>query len=185
MNMETNKQTTSNEREIEPVPSADSNTLSGATSIFALAVCVVVCFSASAVGSFLAFDSVGTWYREIEKPFWTPPSWVFGPVWTALYLMMALAAWRIWRRYGLRNARISLGMFALQLIFNALWTPLFFGLHSPSLAFIDIIILWVLIIATTILFSKRDRIATILMIPYLLWTSFALALNGAIAWMNR
>jgi tryptophan-rich sensory protein len=127
---------------------------------------------------------VRDWYPSIAKPSWTPPGWLFGPVWSVLYFMMAMAAWRVWRRDGIREARLSLGVFALHLVFNAAWSGIFFGLREPALAFAEIVALWLLIAATTMLFSARDRVATALMVPYLVWVSFAAALNGAIAWMN-
>ena len=99
--------------------------------------------------------------------------------------MMGVAAWRVWRRDGLREARLTLGLFALQLVFNAAWSGIFFGLRNPGLALVEIMALWTLILVTTALFSARDRVAAAMMLPYLGWVSFAAVLNGAIAWMNR
>lgn len=159
--------------------------LSGIRSGLALAVCLVATASAAAIGALLTSGSVRDWYPSLAKPSWTPPAWLFGPVWTLLYFMMGVAAWRVWRRDGIRRARLPLGAFALQLAFNAAWSGIFFGLRAPALAFVEIVVLWLLIAATTLLFSARDRLATVLMVPYLVWVSFAAALNGAIAWMNH
>jgi tryptophan-rich sensory protein/uncharacterized protein YbjT (DUF2867 family) len=156
-----------------------------ARSVLALAACVAACFGAAAIGRLLSLDGVSAWYPAIAKPSWTPPARLFGPVWSALYLMMAVAAWRVWRRDGLREARLSLGVFAIQLVFNAAWSGIFFGLRNPGLAFVEIMALWTLILVTTVLFSARDRVAAVMMLPYLGWVSFASVLNGAIAWMNR
>lgn len=163
----------------------ESPALSGGRSRLALAACFVAVFAAAALGGLFTGASVSTWYPALRKPSWTPPGWLFGPVWTALYFMMAVAAWRVWRRDGLREARLSLGVFALQLGLNAAWSGLFFGLRAPGAAFVEILALWLSIAATAVLFAARDRAAALLLVPYLAWVSFAAALNGAIAWMNR
>lgn len=164
---------------------AENPALSGTRSVIALAACVTAAFSAGAVGGLLSGGGVKDWYPSLAKPAWTPPGWIFGPVWGLLYLLMGIAAWRVWRRDGIREARLSLGVFALQLLANAGWSGIFFGLREPSLAFVEIVALWLLVAATTWLFSARDRTAAILMAPYLGWVSFAVLLNGAIARMNR
>lgn len=122
------------------------------------------------------------WYDQLNKPDWNPPGWLFGPVWTALYIMMAFAAWRIWRLSGFRGAKTELSFFGGQLFLNGLWSQLFFNAQNPGLAFIEIIILLAAIIITTRLFYKKDRISGWLMVPYILWVSFASVLNGTI-WM--
>jgi tryptophan-rich sensory protein/uncharacterized protein YbjT (DUF2867 family) len=164
---------------------AEPPALTGVRSGIALAACLMATFSAAAIGGLLSGGGVGDWYPSLAKPSWTPPGWLFGPVWTLLYFMMGVAAWRVWRRDGILEARLSLGVFALHLVFNAAWSGIFFGLREPALAFAEIVALWLLIVATTLLFSARDRVAAVLMVPYLTWVSFATALNGAIAWMNR
>ncbi len=156
----------------------------GLRSSLALAVAVLASFTAAGVGGLLSGNAVSAWYPGLLKPSWTPPGWLFGPVWSLLYLLMGIAAWRVWRRDGFREARLSLGLFGLQLMLNASWSGIFFGLRRPALAFVEILALWGLIGITTLLFSARDRIACGLMLPYLAWVSFAAALNGAIAWMN-
>lgn len=120
----------------------------------------------------------GEWYAELSKPSWTPPSWVFGPAWTTLYCMMGVAAWLVWRERGLRSR--ELGAWGVQLALNALWTPLFFGLRRPDLAFVEIVLLWLAVAATLTLFLRARRLAGLLLVPYLAWVSFAAALNAAL-----
>ena len=145
---------------------------------------VAVCFLAAAAGQFGGRPGQNQWYAALQKPAFTPPSWLFGPVWTALYVSMGIAAWLIWRRRGLRGGALPLLLFAGQLVLNAAWTPLFFGLQSPALAFADIVLLSVMIAATTVAFFRVRRAAGLLMVPYLAWTSFAAVLNLALWRMN-
>lgn len=159
--------------------------LSGLRSGIAAATCLAAAYSTAAIGVLLSGTGVRDWYPSLAKPSWTPPGWLFGPVWTVLYGMIGIASWRVWRRGGIREARLALGVDALQLGFNGAWSGIFFGLRQPAPAFVEILALWLLIVATTLLFSARDRLAAVLMIPYLAWVSFAAVLNGAIAWMNR
>src|SRR6185369_16465222 len=147
------------------------------SAVIAFVASLAACFAAAGAGVLLSSDSVSSWYSTLAKPSWTPPAWVFGPVWSVLYFMMAVAAWRVWRKDGWREARLSLGLFMIHLVFNAAWSGLFFGLRRPDLAFVEIIALWILILATTLLFSARDRLAGMLMLPYLAWVSFATILN--------
>ncbi len=126
----------------------------------------------------------GSWYQGIPKPWWTPPPWLFGPVWTLLYLSMGVAAWLVWRRGGWRVQRTALTLFAVQLVLNALWTPLFFGLKDPLLALLDIALLAITVAATLVAFYRVSAAAGALLAPYLAWVLFASALNGAIWWMN-
>jgi translocator protein len=134
-------------------------------------------------GAFGSLFQPGQWFAELAKPTWNPPSWVFGPVWTTLYILMGVAAWLVWRRGG-PIARGALTLFVVQLVFNAAWSWLFFGLQSPGLAFLDIILLWLLIIVTTIAFWRVRMAAGVLLLPYLAWVTFATALNFAIWRMN-
>lgn len=124
------------------------------------------------------------WYEQLNKPDWNPPGWVFGPVWTTLYILMAVAAWRIWKLLGFKKGATELSVFVFQLVLNGLWSFLFFGLQNPGLAFLEIIILLAAIIATAYLFFQKDRLAGWLMVPYILWVSFATVLNGTIWLMN-
>lgn len=147
----------------------------------ALAGWLLLTFGAAATG---AFVSTGGWYDSLLKPSWNPPSWVFGPVWTLLYAMMAVAAWLVWQRGGWRAQRRPLGLYLIQWALNAAWTPVFFGLHRPDLAFAAIALLSVAILATLAAFWKARRAAALLLVPYALWVGFATALNFAIWRLN-
>jgi tryptophan-rich sensory protein len=146
-----------------------------------LAFFLVVTFVAAAIGGLAASGSVRSWYPALVKPAWSPPSWVFGPVWTVLYAMMAVAAWLVWRQAGWGGA---LALFGVQLALNAAWSPLFFGLHRIDLALADIVLLWAAIVATTVAFWKVTPVAGWLLVPYLLWVTFAMALNFALWRLN-
>ncbi|MCX8035696.1 MAG: tryptophan-rich sensory protein [Candidatus Sumerlaeia bacterium] len=150
----------------------------------ALAGFVAVCFVPAVLGAFFTSTSVATWYPALRKPAWTPPGWVFGPVWTALYLSMAVAAWIVWRERGLAGAKTAMVFFAVQLALNAAWSPLFFGLKHPAAALIDVVLLWTFIAATIISFWQIKPPAAILLLPYWVWVGFATGLNYAIWRMN-
>jgi benzodiazapine receptor len=126
------------------------------------------------------------WYAELAKPTWNPPEWLFAPVWTALYATIGLAAWMIGREPDASpgDRRMAWAAFALQAVLNLAWTPLFFGLHAPGLAFLDLCVLWLAVLAMTLLFGRIRPLAGYLMAPYVLWVSFALVLNGTIWLMN-
>jgi tryptophan-rich sensory protein len=141
-------------------------------------------YAVSALGALSTAPAVGGWYLTIQKPAWTPPSWLFGPVWAILYTMMAVAGWLVWRRHGTTRRLAALCVFALQLFLNALWSPLFFGLHRIDLAALDIIALWLAILVTIVLFVRVRPLAGWLLVPYLLWCSYAAALNVAIWRLN-
>ena len=145
---------------------------------------LIVCLGAGAVGAALTAASVRDWYPTLHKPAWTPPDSVFGPVWTILYILMAVAAWLVWHRGGWAASRTALGLFAGQLILNIAWSALFFTLHSPASAFAEIILLWCAILATVWSFGRISTLAAGLLVPYLLWVSYAAALNGTIWKMN-
>jgi benzodiazapine receptor len=151
------------------------------SSIPGLAGWIILCFVAPALGAFSMPDA---WYASLHKPSWNPPAWVFGPVWTLLYTMMAVSAWLVWRRGGFALQRGALSLFLAQLALNAAWTPLFFGLHLPGLAFVDIALLWLGIVATIAAFRRVHRGAAWLLVPYLLWVSFASVLNFTLWRMN-
>ena len=152
--------------------------------VLALIVCGVSCYGAAAVGGLFTARAVADWYPTLAKPSWTPPSWVFGPVWTVLYGMMALAAWLVWLRRGRRPWGAAVVVFVVQLVLNAAWSPLFFGLHRPGIAFVDIAALWAALAVTVWLFFRVRWAAGVLLAPYLLWVSFAGALNFAIWRLN-
>jgi tryptophan-rich sensory protein len=140
-----------------------------------------MCFSAASMG---ALFPPGDWYAGLNKPSWNPPGWVFGPVWSALYAMMAVAAWLIWQRGGFGAQRRALMRFIIQLALNAAWTPLFFGWHLPAIAFGEMLLLWAAIAATLRAFFQINRLAGWLLAPYLAWVSFAAALNFTIWRLN-
>jgi translocator protein len=126
------------------------------------------------------------WYAALLKPTWNPPSWLFGPVWTVLYASMAVALWLVRREPDIDAAtrRRALLMFVVQFVLNLAWTPMFFGLHAPGFAFIEICLLWVALLSTMLMFGRLRALAGYLLLPYLLWVSFALVLNGTIWLMN-
>jgi len=126
----------------------------------------------------------GVWYAELAKPAWNPPNWIFGPVWTLLYILMGLAAWMVWQRAGWKTGRAALGLFFLQLILNSLWSYLFFGAHLMGWALVEIVVLWLTILATAILFARHSATAAFLLVPYLLWVAFATLLNATLLNLN-
>jgi tryptophan-rich sensory protein len=149
-----------------------------------LALFLVICLATAGLGAVWTNLSVGDWYAAMEKPSWTPPNWVFGPVWTALYVGMAVAAWLVWRKNGLADAWLPLLFFAVQLFLNAAWSALFFGMRNPGIAFADIVLLWIAILATIVAFGRVSNLAATLLVPYLTWVSFAMALNWSIWRLN-
>jgi tryptophan-rich sensory protein len=137
---------------------------------------LVLTFVAGGVGA-IASAGAGTFYGQLFRPGWAPPAWLFGPVWSVLYVLMAVAAWLVWREHGFRGARVALWLFIVQLFANALWTWLFFVLHRGALSMAEIVVLWLLIAATIYRFWSLQRLAAALLVPYLVWVSFASALT--------
>lgn len=147
---------------------------------------VLVCVSIGYLSGMVTRDSVNTWYPTLDKPVFNPPNWIFAPVWTLLYIMMGIAAGLIWTSDSDgKTVKNALGMFAIQFALNALWSYLFFGLHNPLLALVEVVLLWLMILETYNQFKRIDRLAGFLMIPYLAWVSFATILNASIWWLNR
>lgn len=142
-----------------------------------------VCFAASAIGAVASIQSKA-FYTQLSQPDWAPPASVFGPVWTVLYALMAIAAWLVWRRGGFHSHRLALSLFLLQLVLNALWTWLFFAWHRGAWALLDIVVLWLLVAGTLVLFWRQRPLAGVLLVPYLAWISFAAALNYAVWQLN-
>ena len=130
------------------------------SSLIGLGCFTIACFLAALTG---AWFRPGEWYEQLKKPRWRPPNWLFAPVWTVLYLMIAVAGWLVWREVGFAGAGLPLAIYALQLILNAAWTPLFFGLHRPDLGFLDIVLVWLSIVATIILFYPIHFAAALLL----------------------
>ena len=147
----------------------------------ALPLFIAVSFATSIPG---IWARPGAWYEALDKPFFTPPGWVFGPAWTTLYVLMGVAAWRVWREAGFAEAKVALALFFVQLLFNAAWSPVFFGMRRMDLAFPVIVALWLFIAATIGAFAQHDRPAAWLLAPYLGWVTFASALNLALWRMN-
>jgi tryptophan-rich sensory protein len=142
---------------------------------------VALCFGTAALGNTATARSVLEWYPGLRKPPWTPPNWVFGPVWTVLYGMMAVAGWLAWRD---ERSRTTTLVFLLQLLLNGAWSWLFFGLRRPDLALVGVVLLWLAIVATITAFWKISRLAVILFVPYLAWVTFAAFLNRAVVRLN-
>jgi translocator protein len=141
---------------------------------------------AGVLGGLATRSSVGSWYQTLDKPSWNPPSWVFGPVWSTLYVLMGIAAWGVWRAAAPAEAkRRAALLFWGQLVLNTLWSFLFFGLRSPGLALIEVLVLWAAILLTLRAFWRLRPLSGALLCPYLAWVSYAAALTAAIAWLNR
>jgi translocator protein len=151
----------------------------------ALAALVALCLAVAVVGAGFTRTSLGDWYPALRKPSWNPPGWLFGPVWTVLYLAMALAAWLVWRQAGVAGAALGLGLFALQLALNLAWSGIFFAWRRPGWAAIEIALLWTAILATLVVFARTSGVAALLLLPYLAWVSFAAVLNVTIWQLNR
>lgn len=144
---------------------------------------LLFCFAASAVGA-IASAIAPEFYADLVRPEWSPPAWLFGPVWTVLYALMAIAAWLVWREKGFSGARLALGLFVVQIMANALWSWLFFAWQQGRWALVDIGLLWCLIVATIVAFWPIKPAAGLLLAPYLAWVSFAAALNFALVRLN-
>jgi benzodiazapine receptor len=152
--------------------------------IAGLAVFLALSLAVSGIGGAVTAGSVGNWYPTLRKPSFNPPDWIFAPVWTALYIMMAIAAWRVWRRHGLREARLEMALYAIQLALNLAWSIVFFGFRLIGPALFEIIFMLTAILATAVRFWERDRVAGMLFIPYAGWVAFATALNLALWQLN-
>lgn len=153
-----------------------------ARSVLAFAGWLALTFAAATLG---ALFLPGGWYTALKKPSWNPPNWIFGPVWTALYTVMAVAAWLVWKRGGFSAQRNALLLFLLQLLLNVAWSPLFFGMKQPAVAFVDIVLLWLALLATVVAFWKARPFSGVLLVPYLAWVTFASALNFTLWQLNR
>jgi benzodiazapine receptor len=153
-------------------------------SILALAGFLLLSFAAGALGGRATYPAIPGWYQSLEKPSWTPPEWLFGPAWTTLYILMGVAAWLVWRHGGWRSQKRPLTLFVVQVVLNALWSIVFFGMRNPGLGMAEIVVLWLAILATLIAFWRVSRVAGGLMVPYLGWVTFAAALNFAIWRLN-
>lgn len=150
-----------------------------------LALAIIGCELVGIVSTPFTISAIPTWYRTLNKPFFSPPNWIFGPVWTTLYLLMGISAFLIWQK-GLKKKKVkeAITYFGIQLFLNFIWTFLFFGLRNPLLGLIDIVVLWIFIVLTILKFYKLSKPAAYMLIPYLLWVSFATILNFSILILN-
>ncbi|MFH1587715.1 MAG: TspO/MBR family protein [Candidatus Diapherotrites archaeon] len=153
--------------------------------LIALVFFILISQMAGIIGSIFTFTSINSWYALLNKPFFSPPNWVFAPVWIILYLFMGIAAFLIWRKgFELKKVKTALSLFTIQLILNSLWSIIFFGLKNPFLAFLEIIVLWIAIALMIKSFYSIEKKASYLQAPYILWVSFAALLNFSIWFLN-
>lgn len=155
-----------------------------------LILSISLCLGAGILGSFFTVSAIPTWYATLDKPSFSPPNWIFGPVWTILYILMGISLYLVWEKKNpsATSTTLSTGslrtgvptVFWVQLILNALWSIIFFGMKNPTLALVDIVVLWIAIVLTIIAFYEINKLAAYLLIPYLLWVSFAIILNLSI-----
>jgi len=146
---------------------------------------ILVCQLAGILGSVFTTPAIPTWYVSLKKPFFTPPSWVFAPVWVTLFTLMGISLYLVWKRgFRRHDVRRSVSLFGIQLALNVLWSAVFFGMRSPQYGFVIIVLLWFALLATIVAFYRILRIAAVLLVPYFLWGSFALVLNFSIVALN-
>lgn len=148
-----------------------------------LLVSLVAAFAAAGIGA-IASAGAGAFYGALARPAWAPPAWLFGPVWSVLYVLMGTAAWLVWREHGFRGAAGALKLYVVQLFANALWTWIFFVWHQGALSLAEIVVLWLLVAGTLVAFWRLHRLAALLLVPYLAWVSFATALTASLWRLN-
>lgn len=153
--------------------------------LLGLSAFIILCLAVSGVGGAITATSVDTWYQALEKPPFNPPDWLFAPVWTALYILMGIAAWRVWRLRSFKVTCKALTVFAVQLCLNLTWSFLFFGLQRIDLALVGIVTLLVAIITNTIMFWRVERLAGLLFVPYAAWVTYATILNASLWLLNE
>lgn len=155
--------------------------------VLRIALVVMTCLVVGYLSGMVTRESITTWYPTLIKPVFNPPNWIFAPVWTLLYIMMGVACGMVWNRMESNEELVkkAFKFFMIQLVLNAIWSYLFFGLHNPLLALLEMVLLWLMIFETYTLFKKIDRIAGLLFIPYIAWVSFAMVLNASIWWLNK
>jgi translocator protein len=152
--------------------------------ILKLVISMVLCQLAGFLGSLFTIPAIPTWYKTLKKPFFTPPAWIFGPVWISLFILMGISLFVVWRRQDHPRFKTALIFFFVQLILNVLWSAAFFGLRSPLLGFVDIVLLWVAILLTIQNCFRISRVAGLLLLPYIVWVSFAVALTFSLWILN-
>ncbi|OGS25025.1 MAG: TspO protein [Elusimicrobia bacterium RIFOXYB2_FULL_48_7] len=139
---------------------------------------IIVCQLAGIIGAYFTMPAIRTWYVTLNKPSFNPPNWIFGPVWTALYLLMGIALFLVWKKYdGSKGVKAALSVFFIQLFLNTTWSILFFGMRNPLAGLVEIAALWIAILLTILSFYKISKTAAVLLLPYILWVSFAAILN--------
>lgn len=154
--------------------------------ILKLIISIALPLAIGAVGSYFTIPEISGWYQTINKPSWNPPNWIFGPVWTTLYVLMGIALYLVWKTpNSIGNKTIAVSLFIIQLGLNFLWSVIFFSLHQPGWAFVEIILLWIFILLTIFSFSPINKISAWLLVPYICWVSFAMILNHAIWQLNK
>jgi translocator protein len=151
-----------------------------------LVISILVCFAAGGIGTVFTSSAIPTWYARLVKPSFSPPNWVFAPVWTTLYILMGISLYLIWSK-GTKSKKVrdAIYIFGIQLILNAVWSPIFFGAHSLFIALIVIIAMWFYIVKTIISFSKIDKTASYLLYPYITWVTLASILNFSVWYLNK
>ncbi len=153
--------------------------------VFKFSIAVIGCELVGLLGTPFTISAIPTWYANLNKPFFAPPNWIFGPVWTILYFLMGVSLYLIWKQgWQKKKVKTALVFFILQLVFNFAWSPIFFGLRAPVLGLIVIAMMWICIVLTMIKFYPLSRLAFYILIPYLLWVSFASLLNAGIVFLN-
>lgn len=152
--------------------------------LIALVVFLGLCAAVAAIGSVMSSSAMDGWYSDLEQPDWNPPDWVFGPVWSVLYILIGISGWLVWRARGWDGARVPLIVWGVQLLLNLFWTVVFFGLEEVGLGAIEIVFLWISIVATIVVFWPIGRLAALLLVPYLIWVSYAAMLNFSIWQLN-
>jgi len=152
--------------------------------ILKLVTSMVLCQLAGFLGSLFTIPAIPTWYKTLKKPFFTPPNWIFSPVWISLFMLMGISLFMVWRRQDHPRFKTALIFFFAQLILNVLWSAAFFGLRSPLLGFVDIVLLWVAILLTIQNCFRISRVAGLLLLPYIVWVSFAVALTFSLWILN-
>ncbi|MBI2084227.1 MAG: tryptophan-rich sensory protein [Candidatus Aenigmarchaeota archaeon] len=149
-----------------------------------LAISILIPLAVGFLGSLFTTPSIGTWYTTINKPAFNPPDWIFFPVWTTLFILMGISLYLVWENSTKKSGKRSFYIFGIQLTLNLLWSILFFGMHKPLYALIDIAVLWVAILLTLLEFRKFSKTASLLLLPYLAWVTFATVLNFSIVLLN-
>ena len=153
--------------------------------LIALIACIAIPVLTGALAGFATSSNRDPWYANLDKPWFNPPGWIFGPVWTLLYILMGISLFMIWKQPGSKERSTGLRLFALQLVLNFAWSFIFFYFHNPGLALLEILVLWLVILLMIRSFYRLNHLATYLQIPYQAWVSFATVLNASIWYLNR